>query len=234
MILSVVNRRSCMKKLLIGLLCLVVIIGISTSCTLTPIEDVPSDDETTFKNEYESLNGERLDVSIPEKNKMKYATAEEVLALLEDGTGVIYFGFPECPWCRNMVSVLIESALDTELENILYFNALSIRDTKHLDENGTIVTDHEGSSEYYELLEKLSSVLGPYEGLNDDTIKRLYFPTVVFVKEGTIVGSHIGTLDSQSDPSIVLDTDQKEELYQIYINGIQQVLGMSCESGKTC
>lgn len=198
------------------------------------MEENANADALKFKKEYESLNGEKLDVTISEGNKMKYATWEEVMELLEHGTGVIYFGFPECPWCRNAVPVLLNSAEDTNIEEILYFNARSIRDVKHLDEYGNIVTDKEGTPEYYQLVEKLSPVLEPYEGLNDDTIKRLYFPTVVFVKDGNLLGSQIGTVKSQIDPSVKLTKAQSDELYQIYTNYIQKALGLICEEDKAC
>ena len=62
----------------------------------------------------------------------------------------------------------------------------------------------------------LYSELGPYEGLNNDTIKRLYYPTVVFVSDGLILGSHIGTIESQTDPKVNLSSAEQEELKEIY------------------
>ena len=85
----------------------------------------------------------------------------------------------------------------------------------------------EGTEEYYELVEKLDSVLGEYEGLNDSSIKRLYFPTVVFVKDGEIVGSHIGTVDSQTDPSIALTDEQYEELKSLLAKNMTKLI--SCD-----
>lgn len=223
-----------MKKIIKYTLIIGLIVAFVCGCNVRKIDENENADAKRFKEEYESLNGEKMDITIPENNKMKYASFDEIMNLLDQGTGVIYFGFPECPWCRNIVPVLINSAMDTDVEEILYFNALSMRDQKHLDENGNIVTDQEGTDEYYRLLEKLSSTLGPYEGLNDETIKRLYFPTVVFVKDGKIVASHIGSVDSQKDPSIKLTKAQTDELYQIYTESIQKMLGLICDDGKVC
>ncbi len=194
-------------------------------------------DAYKFKKEYESLNNQTttsgtkyLNVSVDQNNKIYYATFDDVMDLLDHGTGIIYFGFPECPWCRNLVPNLIEATNETSIEKIYYFNALSIRDTKVLNEDGTIVTEKEGTKEYYQLVDALSTVLGPYAGLNDDSILRLYFPTLVFVKDGTIIGCHEGTLDSQKDPYVALTTSQKEELKQIILDQIHDVLGDICGS----
>ena len=44
---------------------------------------------------------------------------EEIFDIL-DGTGIIYFGFPECPWCRNAVPVLLDAAEEVGIEKIYY------------------------------------------------------------------------------------------------------------------
>ena len=191
-------------------------------------------DNVKFKNEYESLNGKGkyLEVSIPKDNNIKYATFDEVMDFLNDGTGILYLGFPECPWCRNAIPVLLEAAKKGEVEDVLYFNAKPIRDEKEL-KDGKIVTTKEGTKEYYKLVDKLKDVLGPYEGLNDDTIKRIYFPTVIFVEGGKIVGIHIGTVDSQKDPSKHLTKTQKEELLNIYSENIEKIYGI-CDKESSC
>lgn len=191
-------------------------------------------DSIKFKNEYESLNSKEkyIDVKIPEDNNVKYASFKDVMNVLDSGTGIIYFGFPECPWCRNALPVLLKAASDNEVQNFYYYNALSIRDEKEL-KDGKIVTNKKGTDEYYELLDKLSDVIGPYQGLNDDSIKRLYFPTAVFVMGGKIVGFHEGTVDSQKDPSKHLTSEQEKELLNIYNENIEKIYGV-CDTEKSC
>lgn len=204
-------------------------------------KDILELDSVKFKEEYESLNDKTkensengyLKVNIDVKNPVKYAEYEEVKEIITNGTGVIYFGFPECPWCRNAVPVLLESAKNTGLDTIYYFNALSIRDKKHLDDNGEIIVDDEGTKEYKELVKLLYEHLDVYEGLNDDSIKRLYFPSVLFVKDGKIIGFHSGTVESQEDPSIGLTEKQKEELKEIYSNYMLETLGTICTESST-
>ena len=94
-----------MKKILLCLM-LVLLVG----CTGTT-------DAQKFKKEYEALNGQsnyagvlHKTIEISENNPMIYATDEEVITMLESGTGIIYFGFPDCPWCRAALPVLLEAA----------------------------------------------------------------------------------------------------------------------------
>ena len=90
-------------------------------------ERLATESSKEFKKQYESLNGTKndsdkdyLEVSLKENNPVQIKTDEEILDVLENGTGVIYFGFNSCPWCRSMVETLIESFDDNELENLYY------------------------------------------------------------------------------------------------------------------
>lgn len=224
-----------MKKNIL-LIVTVILASIALILSLYTFKDKVIKDNIKFKNEYESLNGklnsndkEYVKVELDDDNPYVYATYDEVMDILKNKTGVIYFGFPECPWCRNMVPVLADAAKELGIKNIYYFNALDMRDIKSLDDNGNIVTEKEGTKEYYELIETLGDSIGSYEGLNDDSIKRLYFPTVVFVKDGKILNAHIGTLDSQEDPYVVLNKNQKNELKNIYIDNINKVYDILCD-----
>ncbi len=201
------------------------------------LDDNVTVDEQRFKTEYEELNNKKNDkgkkypiVSIPKDNNVIYASFDEVMELLDNGTGILYLGFPECPWCRNAIQVLIETAKDNEVDQIYYFNAESMRDEKTLDANGKIVTTKKGTDEYYKLVDKLEDYLGPYEGLNDESIKRIYFPTVIFVMGGKVVGIHVDTVESQIDPYKKLTEKQQKELKQIYTNNINKIYGTCDES----
>jgi thiol-disulfide isomerase/thioredoxin len=224
-----------MKKNIL-LIVTVILASIALILSLYTFKDKVIKDNIKFKNEYESLNGklnshdkEYVKVELDDDNPYVYATYDEVMDILKNKTGVIYFGFPECPWCRNMVPVLADAAKELGIEKIYYFNALDMRDIKSLDEDGNIVIEKEGTKEYYELIEALGDSIGSYEGLNNDSIKRLYFPTVVFVKDGKILNAHIGTLDSQEDPYVVLNKNQKNELKNIYIDNINKVYDILCD-----
>ncbi len=212
--------------LILGVLALIL-----SGCTTKPIEEDPViTDAIRFKEEYEAHNnkinennGKNYTVlEIDEDNPMVYATFEQVISVL-DGEGIIYFGFETCPWCRTAVPVIIEAAKAEGINLIYYFNALSLRDVKKLDEQGNVITETEGDPKYYQLLEKIGDIAESYSGLNDDSIKRLYFPTVVVVKDKQITLYHTSTVDSQTDPYLPLDQQQHDELFEIYRSAFAEV-----------
>lgn len=228
-----------MKKriIIVSIIILIVIIGVLTSIIVS--DNKITADEKKFKKEYESFNGKTSLsskkkyplVSIPEKNGIIYSSSNEIIELLSEGTGIIYFGFPECPWCRSMIVPFIETVKEQD-ETIHYFNALSIRDIKELTEDGNVKTLQEGTDKYYKILELLGNNASIYEGLNDDSIKRLYFPTIVFVKNGEIVDIHVSTVDSQKNPYKKLSSKQIEELKKIIRKGIKKI--HSTETAAVC
>ena len=201
----------------------------------SPIQNITKD-EKKFKEEYEYLNGKQREgrdyknktIHILDNNRMVYAKKKEILDLLEDGTGIIYFGFPDCPWCRNAVPVLIDAANGENVEKIYYYNALSERDEKIL-QDGQIKTVKEGSSFYYTLLEKLGAKASVYEDLKDDHVKRLYFPTIVFIKEGEILSIHEGTVETQKDPLRSLSKEEEKKLRDKYTKSIQEIYSSVCD-----
>lgn len=224
-----------MKKMIISMI-VVIAMAMITILTIL-IFNKDENDAVKFKQEYEKLNGminentnkKYMELDIDKQNSIVYATYDEIIKLIEDGTGVIYFGFPECPWCRNAVPVLLDAVEELGIDRIYYFNALSLRDKKSLDENGNIVIEEKGTKEYQKLVNLLYSYLPVYEGLNDATIKRLYFPTVLFIKEGNVVGLHTSTVDSQEDPYKKLTNIQYQELKNIYSNYINKAYDIICD-----
>ncbi|MEA5026643.1 MAG: hypothetical protein VB012_03170 [Erysipelotrichaceae bacterium] len=225
-----------MKKIILSL---ILISLVCLGCTVKQNEEeTVQTDALKFKEEYEAYNDKineengknYKNLDIAEDNPMIYATFDQIMSIL-DTSGIIYFGFETCPWCRTAVPVILEAAAAENIGQIYYFNALSLRDVKKLDENGNIVTEQEGDPQYYELLDKIGDIAEVYDGLNDDTIKRLYFPTVVVVKDGEIIFYHTSTVDSQTDPYEALTTEQHDELYQLYAEAFAQVVN-ACQISK--
>lgn len=178
-----------MKKFFKSIIC-VVLLFIITGCG--------SSDALKFKNEYEELNSQSVKMEISENNPIKYASFDEVVNVLTTGTGVVYFGFPGCPWCRNVIPVLFESATENNIETVYYFNPREIRNN--------------GDDSY----QKLINILSDYLEVDEDGNKTLYVPDVYFVKDGKIVGNHLSTVDTQTDPYTALTEDEKNELKNIY------------------
>lgn len=223
-----------MKKSIIVIV--IAVLSISTILFLN-LNKKEVSDQIKFKQEYESLNGkydeerkhDYVTVDIKEDNKIKYATYDEIVSILNGKTGIIYLGFKECPWCRNAIPVLIDAADELQIDTIYYYDALPIRDKKTLNENGEIVVEKEGAEEYKKLVELMYDFLPPYKELNDESIKRIYFPTVVFVKDGEIVKLHKATVESQKDPYKELTEEERLELKQIYSDGINKAYDIVCD-----
>lgn len=143
-----------MKKnyLILPLLLLVILLS---ACTKTEPPKNLADEYTT----------------LTEDNIYVYKTSKEIIKILEHGTGIIFLGFPECPWCQAYAPMLNDIA-DTEgLEKISYYNIRQDRE--------------ENNATYQKLVELLSEYLQNYD---DEGNKRIYVPAVVAVSEGKIVG----------------------------------------------
>ena len=196
--------------------------------------------DTKFYDEYISYNGKEASngktypkVTIAKNNLYYYASEDEIKELLDNGTGVLYLGFPTCPWCRNIVSVLNEAGIDYGIAKINYYNIKDIRSTITVNDNNELETK-KGTDFYYQLLEKLDNYLEDYTitDKKDKTIKtgekRLYAPTVIFVKNGEVVEFIEGTVDSQKDPYVALNENQRNELISKYQAGFNK-LGDICD-----
>jgi thiol-disulfide isomerase/thioredoxin len=187
-----------------------------------------------FKQEYESLNNTKdnngniqyINISFPEKNPFRYATIDEIFNFLSKGTGILYFGMPECNWCRTMLPVLLDAANTEGIKEILYYNPKQIR--------------KDNTEEYQRLVAMLNDYLSTDTTTQketdenfDSTKKRLYMPDVYFIKNGKIVGNHMDTLDSQKDAKTPLTVEQYTELKTIFTDLISKIKNESCND-KGC
>lgn len=184
------------KKLMvvIDILLGVILVGVMTF----GIYQYLKSDGEKFKAEYEALNNENVNINISKNNPIKYVTLDEVFDIIQNKTGVIYFGFPGCPWCRNMIPVLFEAAKNNNIDTIYYFNPRNVKKSDNDEYN------------------KLEEILNEYLSEDENGQKVLYVPDVYFIKDGKIVGHHLGTVDSQEDPTISLSEEEKNELLDIF------------------
>lgn len=194
-----------MKKIGIVFLTICMVFTL-VGCNVSENNVDTSTDAYQFKQDYESYNESEnaIVVHIDENSPIKNVSIEEVFSLLQEKTGVLYLGFPTCPWCRNMIESLIAAAKEEGVE-ISYFNPRTIKDTEN------------------EKYEELKKVLEEYLETNSEGEKTLYVPDVYFIKDGTIMGHHLGTLDTQTNPYNVLTESEKEELKTIYVDYIKQI-----------
>ena len=232
-----------MKKIILILMTAMLLCGCTN--TSSSVDEQPKNsDAMKFKEEYEIHNGEfddkrghnYIEVEISEDNPVVYLTMSELFKMMEEEkSAIVYFGFPECPWCRTLLPSLL-SALDAGgIERLYYINNYDERDLKEL-KDGEIVTTQQGSDDYYKLLEVLGDYAQTYAGLGDETIKHVYYPTVLFIKNGEIVAMHTGTVDSQEDVWTEISEDQKNELETELMEKINMVYMGACsiDEGQGC
>ena len=104
------------KKILLSVIVVAIVI-ISGVVLIKVLNRQDESDAIKFAKEY----------NITEDNIFVYKNAEEIIKILENGTGVVYLGFPECPWCRAYVPMLNEIAKENHFDKIYYYNILKDR-----------------------------------------------------------------------------------------------------------
>ena len=136
------------------------IIPILLILLLTGCKETKTDAER-FAEEYKTMT---------EYNYYVYKDIDEIIKILEHGTGAVYLGFPECPWCGAYVPMLNEVAEIGGLEKIYYYNILEDRTKK--------------TKEY----QKIVSILDEYLQYDEEGNKKIFVPAVIFVSKGEIIG----------------------------------------------
>lgn len=209
------------KKILI-LTFILINFTLITACS----KEQPQTDALKFKQEYETLNDQLnsktnqpyRSITIPEDNPIIYQTASEIVDKIDQQeTFVVYFGFASCPWCRSIVPNLLEAATSLGLSQIYYVDVQNIRDTITLDEANQPVTEQEGSTAYYELLEKLDPVLESYTlTTNTNEVietgeKRIYAPNIVAIIDGVATNLTDGISSKQTSSTMELTADMNSE-----------------------
>lgn len=186
------------------------------------------DGEKLFRYQFVLYNNKKsldnikyLTVNIEEDNDVIYLNDKNIIKKLKKETGIFLFCYPQSNSCRNVVNVLSELNISSGICKY-YYNAYRIRDEKYIDNDGKIITIKKSYDPYDEILSILGDNAEEYYGLDDSNIKRLYFPTVLFVKNGKIKYMHSGTIDTAKEEK-TLTKKEKNELKEIYLKGINKI-----------
>lgn len=142
---------------------LVVVIGVMLFFVL---KNKNIEDNVKFAKEYGSVS---------EDNVFVYKNIDEIIKIMEHGTGVVYLGFPDCPWCRAYVKYLNEVALDVGIDEVYYCN---------------ILEDRTNNTDSYK---KIVSILGDNLQYDKEGNHRIFVPNVSFHVEGEVIGNDYET-----------------------------------------
>lgn len=157
-----------MKKKLIIIVSAIIIIGGGILLYFVLNNKNNENDNVRFAKEY-------TDSQVGEDNVFVYKNIDEIINILKYGTGVVYLGFPECPWCQAYVKYLNETAKDANIEKIYYFN---------------ILEDRKNNTEKYQ---EIVSILGDNLQRDDEGNLKVFVPNVSFVVNGKIIGNDYET-----------------------------------------
>ena len=130
-------------------------------------------------------------------------TMEEALSFFQSGKdAILYFGFDDCPWCKEAAPILKEVADQTD-QKVLY---VKVRDENH----DLMYTDQQR--------EQLSQYISEWMRINEEQDGKLwlYVPLVICIKDGTATDGHEGTVDDHDATERSMTEQEKKQLEQIY------------------
>lgn len=149
------------KIIIIVITILVLLLGVFSIWYFTRDSETKVLDGEKFAKEYDTITSDNVFV---------YKDIDEIIKVLEHGTGIVYLGFPECPWCKAYVVYLNEVAKDNDVEHIYYHN---------------ILEDRKNNTDKYQ---RIVAILSDYLQYDEEGNKRVYVPSVIAVKDGEIMG----------------------------------------------
>ncbi len=118
------------------------------------------------------IDNERFDEDYPnvdKNNVFSYVTGSEVYSILKNGSAIIFMGFPSNAWSGYYAKILNDTAKQSGIDSILYYDFYDDRTNK----NAT----------YQSIVVKLSR----YLPMLDEGRQNIYAPTLLLVKNGEVV-----------------------------------------------
>ena len=184
-----------MKKILVFITVLLLLCGCNVIKTIkTTTVDLTEEDEQNidydFVNAYENVGSNFRKVKIDENNPFVYVKMATAKKYMNYKSVYLYFGDERCPWCRSCIESAIKIANKNGIDKIYYVKMWDevgnelYRDRYDVAED-IVFSVQEGDAVYYEMLEKLDSVLSEYV-INGNSVgeKRIYLPLFVHLTNG--------------------------------------------------
>lgn len=184
--------------IILSIILILIVLGISLYFIFKNSNENKSD-AFKFSEEYKTVSKDNVFV---------YRDIEEIITIMEHGTGIVYLGFPECPWCQSYVKYLEEVAKEVGVEKIYYYNILKDR------------TDN--TPEY----QKIISLLSTHLQYDEEGNERIFVPNVSFHIKGEVIGNDYETsLDTHNldNPEEYWTKEEVKELKDKLTNLMKQV-----------
>ena len=154
------NTWLCLAIGFVGIIAIVICGWYIWSRPQTPVSPQPTD-AARFKAAYSR---------VADDNRFVFASAGEVLEKFESGSGLIFLGFQQCPWCQQLAPLVDDAAKAEGLDKIYYLDIRHARETN--------------DATYKQLVEKLK----PHLRTDENGQPRVYVPDVTALKDGRVVG----------------------------------------------
>ena len=107
---------------------------------------------------------------VADDNRFVYVSPSEIKQIFEHGSGLVFLGFKECPWCQKLAPMIDEAAKAEGLTKVYYM------DIRQARANNDVT--------YQMLVEKLKDYLAK----DGDGNPRIFVPDVTALHDGKIVG----------------------------------------------
>ena len=141
-----------------------------------------------------------------------------VFTMLENKeSGIVYFGFSDCPWCQEALPIL-KQVLEEQKLNCYY---VQTRD----EERNSLLKEEEKA----DIMEKSMDFLQRDEENNP----QLYVPFVIVIEEGKVIDGHVGTVEGYDTNERKMNKEEKEEVkkqIELY-KSIRKVFITQCLQG---
>lgn len=191
------------KRLLLLLVC-----ALLTACTSTKPEKAGEPSENYCNDETNAgtcgLGG--MDMSdydgFQDRDNVfvKSDMAEAIQLFQNKKDAILYFGFPDCPWCIEALPIMDESA-KAHKKTIYYIQTR--------DKNKKLL--------YSEAQKKaLFPYVDAFLKTDKKGEKKLYVPFVVVVKKGKAIKANIGTVEGHDAHERKMNEKEKRQLRKIY------------------
>lgn len=203
------------KIMIIGIILVIVvsigIISLNNRRESNLKKDETLSDAVKFSQSYKEVG---------EDNVFVYRDVDDIIDIMEHGTGVVYLGYPECPWCQAYVPYLNEVAKEVGISKIYYCN------TKEVKENNM------------DKYNKLVSLLHDHLQYNDEGKEWIYVPNVSFHINGKVIGNNYETSKDThniKDPKEYWTIDEVTELknnLKEYMTSVLEASGICTDCNK--
>lgn len=157
-----------MKKKFLTCLSLLLIISGCSSQQVSSSSSISesSSEEVVLSDIYDNLSSE---------NQFDLMQKDDLKTFIEHGTGILYFSFPECPWCQAYIPML-NDVLQAQDERAYYYN---------------IHIDKEDDRDFYDEIAQM--LIDQNESGNEEVVlygndgkPLIYMPLVLFINNGKI------------------------------------------------